>query len=49
MAKVVPRERAKYLRAIGNQLRENAEMLGKLKQLILENFIEKLINKLIYC
>ena len=28
--KLLPRERAKYLRAIGNQLRENAEMLGEI-------------------
>ena len=31
MAKLLPRERAKYLRAIGNQLRENAEMLGEIE------------------
>ena len=29
--KLFPRERAKYLRAIANQLRENAEMLGKIE------------------
>ena len=29
--KLLPRERAKYLRAIGNQLRENAEMLGEIE------------------
>ena len=30
--KLLPRERAKFLRAIGEKLRENAELLGKLKQ-----------------
>ena len=29
--KLLPRDRAKYLRAIGDQLRENAEMLGKIE------------------
>ena len=29
--KLFPRERAKYLRAIANQLRENAEHLGKIE------------------
>ena len=29
--KLLPRERANYLRAIANQLRENAEMLGKIE------------------
>ena len=29
--KLLPRERAKYLRAIGDQLRENAEMLGEIE------------------
>ena len=29
--KLLPRERAKFLRAIGNQLRENAEMLGEIE------------------
>ena len=29
--KLFPRERANYLRAIANQLRENAEMLGKIE------------------
>ena len=29
--KLLPRERGKYLRAIGNQLRENAELLGKIE------------------
>ena len=29
--KLMPRERANYLRAIANQLRENAEMLGKIE------------------
>ena len=29
--KLLPRERAKYLRAIGSQLRENAEMLGEIE------------------
>ena len=29
--KLLPRERAKYLRAIGNKLRENAELLGKVE------------------
>ena len=42
---LLPRERAKYIRAIGNKLRENAELLGKLKQLIQVNFIEKHINR----
>ena len=28
---MLPRERANYLRAIANQLRENAEMLGKIE------------------
>ena len=27
----LPRERANYLKAIANQLRENAEMLGKIE------------------
>ena len=27
----LPRERGKFLRAIGNQLRENAELLGKIE------------------
>ena len=31
--KLFPRERAKYLRAIANQLRENAEHLGKIETL----------------
>ena len=43
--KMLARDRAKYLRAIGNKLRENSELLGKLKQLIQENCTEKLINK----
>ena len=43
--KLLPRERGKFLRAIGNQLRENAEMLEKLKQLIQENYLEKQKNK----
>ena len=30
-SKLLPRERAKYLRAIGNKLRENAELLGKVE------------------
>ena len=30
-SKLLPRERAKFLRAIGNQLRENAEMLGEIE------------------
>ena len=30
-SKLFPRERAKYLRAIANQLRENAEHLGKIE------------------
>ena len=46
--KILPRERAKFLRAIGNKLRENAELLGKLKQLILENYLEKLNKQAIY-
>ena len=29
--KLLPRERANYLKAIANQLRENAEMLGKIE------------------
>ena len=29
--KLLPRERAKFLRAIGDQLRENAEMLGEIE------------------
>ena len=29
--KLMPKERANYLRAIANQLRENSEMLGKIK------------------
>ena len=29
--KLMPRERANYLKAIANQLRENAEMLGKVE------------------
>ena len=29
--KLLPRERAKFLRAIGNKLRENAELLGKVE------------------
>ena len=29
--KLLPRERGKFLRAIGNQLRENAEMLGEIE------------------
>ena len=29
--KLFPRERAKYLKAIANQLRENAELLGKIE------------------
>ena len=29
--KLLPRERGKFLRAIGNQLRENAELLGKIE------------------
>ena len=29
--KLMPRERGKFLRAIGNQLRENAELLGKVE------------------
>ena len=29
--KLLPRERGKFLRAIGNQLRENAELLGKVE------------------
>ena len=29
--KLLPRERAKYLKAIANKLRENAEMLGKIE------------------
>ncbi len=30
-SKILPRERAKYLRAIGSKLRENAELLGKVE------------------
>ena len=30
-SKLLPRERGKFLRAIGNQLRENAELLGKIE------------------
>ncbi len=30
-SKILPRERAKYLRKIGNKLRENAELLGKVE------------------
>jgi len=40
-SKLFPKERAKYLKAIANELRKNAEHLGKLRQLIQENFIEK--------
>ena len=29
--KILPRERAKFLRAIGNKLRDNAELLGKIE------------------
>ena len=29
--KLLPRERAKYLRSIGDQLRKNAELLGKIE------------------
>ena len=29
--KLLPRERAKYLKAIANELRQNAEMLGKVE------------------
>ena len=29
--KLLPKERAKFLRAIGDQLRENAEMLGEIE------------------
>ena len=29
--KLMPKERANYLKAIANQLRENAEMLGKIE------------------
>ena len=47
--KLFPRERGKFLRKIGNQLRENAELLGKIettdtgkqtnKQIILQNIM----------
>ena len=30
-SKLLPRERGKFLRAIGNKLRENAELLGKIE------------------
>ena len=30
-SKLLPRDRAKFLRAIGNKLRENAELLGKIE------------------
>ena len=30
-SKLMPRERANYLKAIANQLRENAELLGKIE------------------
>jgi len=43
--KLLPRERAGYLRAIGNKLRENAELLGKMKLSILVNYLEKQKNK----
>ena len=42
---MLPRERGKYLRAIADKLRKNAELLEKLKQLILENYLEKQKNK----
>ena len=43
--KLLPRERAKYLSAIGNQLRENAEMLGEIETIDTGNFTEKQKNK----
>ena len=39
--KLLPRERANYLKAIANQLREMQKCWEKLKQLIQENFLEK--------
>ena len=43
--KLLPKERAKFLRAIGEQLRENAEMLGEIEPLILVKLLEKLKNR----
>ena len=40
--KLMPRERANYLRTIANQLRENSETLGKIETIDTGNFLEKL-------
>ena len=43
--KLLPKERAKFLRMIGQQLRENAEMLGKIETIDTGKIIERLKNK----
>ena len=42
---LIPRERGKFLRAIGNQLRENAELLGEIETKDTGKLLEKQINR----
>ena len=46
-ANLHPRERAKYLRSLANQLRENAEHLGTIETKDTGKILEKLKHKLI--
>ena len=43
--KLLPRERGKFLRAIGNQLRENAELLGKIETIDTGKLFRETKNK----
>ena len=43
--KLLPKERAKFLRLIGQQLRDNAEMLGEIETIDTVKLSEKLKNK----
>ena len=43
--KLLPKERAKFLRMIGQQLRDNAEMLGEIETIDTGKIIRELKNK----
>ena len=46
--KLLPKERAKFLRAIGEQLRENAEMLGEIETIDTGKIISETKKQAIY-
>ena len=46
-SKLLPRERGKFLRVIGNKLRKNAELLGKIETIDTGKLFRETKNKLI--